>query len=61
MGKGIGMKGAIDERKEISPIFPRLHIKDLEKGGPKSPPTNKMALYEQFGRKKGQKHLPNSL
>ncbi|GAU42227.1 hypothetical protein TSUD_351370 [Trifolium subterraneum] len=42
------MKGAIDEGKEISPMFPRLHVKDAEKGGPKAPPRNKMALYEQF-------------
>lgn len=42
------MKGAIDESKEISPMFPRLHVKDAEKGGPKAPPRNKMALYEQF-------------
>lgn len=42
------MKGAIDEYKEISPMFPRLHVKDAEKGGPKAPPRNKMALYEQF-------------
>jgi protein EARLY FLOWERING 3 len=55
------MKGAIDEGKEISPMFPRLHVKDVEKGGPKAPLRNKMALYEQFGRNKGQKHLPSSL
>lgn len=42
------MKGAIDEGREISPMFPRLHVKDAEKGGPKAPPRNKMALYEQF-------------
>ncbi|CAL0326037.1 unnamed protein product [Lupinus luteus] len=42
------MKGIIDEGKEISPMFPRLHVKDAEKGGPKPPPRNKMALYEQF-------------
>ncbi|XP_061356606.1 protein HEADING DATE 3B-like [Gastrolobium bilobum] len=42
------MKGEIDEGKEISPMFPRLHVKDAEKGGPKAPPRNKMALYEQF-------------
>ncbi|XP_052110097.1 protein HEADING DATE 3B-like [Arachis duranensis] len=44
------MKGAIiDEGKEIIPMFPRLHVKDAEKGGgPKAPPRNKMALYEQF-------------
>ncbi|KAI4329182.1 hypothetical protein L6164_021475 [Bauhinia variegata] len=42
------MKGENEEAKEISPMFPWLHIKDAEKGGPKAPPRNKMALYEQF-------------
>ncbi|KAK7349224.1 hypothetical protein VNO77_06419 [Canavalia gladiata] len=42
------MRGGIDEGKEISPMFPRLHVKDADKGGPKAPPRNKMALYEQF-------------
>ncbi|ESW07592.1 hypothetical protein PHAVU_010G142900 [Phaseolus vulgaris] len=42
------MRGGIEESKEISPMFPRLHVKDAEKGGPKAPPRNKMALYEQF-------------
>ncbi|KAF7843445.1 ELF3-like protein 2 isoform X1 [Senna tora] len=42
------MKRGIEEVKEMSPMFPRLHIKDAEKGGPKAPPRNKMALYEQF-------------
>ncbi|KAF5204135.1 Early flowering [Thalictrum thalictroides] len=32
----------------IEPLFPRLHVNDTEKGGPKPPPRNKMALYEQF-------------
>ncbi|XP_054792252.1 ELF3-like protein 2 [Prosopis cineraria] len=41
------MKGGIEEVKEISPMFPRLHVKDADKGGPKAPPRNKMALYEQ--------------
>ncbi|KAK9102241.1 hypothetical protein Sjap_019495 [Stephania japonica] len=34
------MKGA--------PLFPRLHVSDAEKGGPRPPPRNKMALYEQL-------------
>ncbi|CAJ1951035.1 unnamed protein product [Sphenostylis stenocarpa] len=42
------IRGGIEESKEISPMFPRLHVKDAEKGGPKAPPRNKMALYEQF-------------
>lgn len=29
-------------------LFPRLHVNDTEKGGPRSPPRNKMALYEQL-------------
>ncbi|KAH1052117.1 hypothetical protein AAZX31_08G195500 [Glycine max] len=41
-------RGGIEEGKEISPMFPRLHVKDAEKRGPKAPPRNKMALYEQF-------------
>ncbi|XP_027336375.1 ELF3-like protein 2 isoform X2 [Abrus precatorius] len=42
------MRGGIDEGKELSPMFPRLHVKDADKGGPKAPPRNKMALYEQL-------------
>ncbi|CAL9066382.1 unnamed protein product, partial [Musa banksii] len=29
-------------------LFPRLQENDTEKGGPRSPPRNKMALYEQL-------------
>ncbi|KAF9613517.1 hypothetical protein IFM89_008434 [Coptis chinensis] len=33
----------------MEPMFPRIHIKDTEKGGPRPPPRNKMALfYEQL-------------
>ncbi|XP_057976898.1 protein HEADING DATE 3B [Malania oleifera] len=42
------MKGAKNEEKVIGPLFPRLHVNDTEKGGPRAPPRNKMALYEQF-------------
>ncbi|KDP40820.1 hypothetical protein JCGZ_24819 [Jatropha curcas] len=42
------MRGPKDEEKIMSPIFPRLHVNDTEKGGPKAPPRNKMALYEQL-------------
>lgn len=42
------MKGGKDEEKRMGPLFPRLHIKDAEQGGPKAPPRNKMALYEQL-------------
>ncbi|XP_022715076.1 ELF3-like protein 2 [Durio zibethinus] len=34
--------------KVMSPMFPRLHVNDTEKGGPRAPPRNKMALYEQL-------------
>ncbi|CAL9097317.1 unnamed protein product [Musa acuminata var. zebrina] len=39
------MKGA-EEEKVMGPLFPRLHVNDAEKGGPRAPPRNKMALYE---------------
>lgn len=42
------MRGGKDEEKVTSPMFPRLHVNDTEKGGPKAPPRNKMALYEQL-------------
>ncbi|TYJ17942.1 hypothetical protein E1A91_A09G087900v1 [Gossypium mustelinum] len=42
------MKGGKDEAKVMNPMFPRLHVNDAEKGGPKAPPRNKMALYEQL-------------
>ncbi|OWM67768.1 hypothetical protein CDL15_Pgr017465 [Punica granatum] len=33
----------------MGPMFPRLHVKDAaEKGGPRAPLRNKMALYEQL-------------
>ncbi|GAB4837148.1 Protein EARLY FLOWERING [Ancistrocladus abbreviatus] len=42
------MKRGNDDGKIVGPIFPRLHINDTEKGGPRPPPRNKMALYEQL-------------
>lgn len=42
------MKRGKDEGKITGPMFPRLHVNDTEKGGPKAPPRNKMALYEQL-------------
>ncbi|KAI4386981.1 hypothetical protein MLD38_004851 [Melastoma candidum] len=42
------MKDVKDEGKQMSPLFPRLHVNDREKGGPRAPPRNKMALYEQL-------------
>lgn len=41
------MKSGKDEGKSMDPLFPRLHISDADKGGPRAPPRNKMALYEQ--------------
>ncbi|KAK2445756.1 protein EARLY FLOWERING [Trifolium repens] len=42
------MKRGNDDDKVMGPLFPRLHVGDTEKGGPRAPPRNKMALYEQF-------------
>ncbi|XP_073008169.1 protein HEADING DATE 3B [Typha latifolia] len=42
------MKGGNYEDKNLGPLFPRLHVNDADKGGPRAPPRNKMALYEQF-------------
>ncbi|KAJ4768285.1 Protein EARLY FLOWERING 3 [Rhynchospora pubera] len=40
--------GKEEESKAMGPMFPRLHVNDTSKGGPRAPPRNKMALYEQF-------------
>ncbi|KAH9617775.1 hypothetical protein KSS87_003538 [Heliosperma pusillum] len=42
------MKRGKDDEKIMEPMFPRLHVNDTEKGGPRAPPRNKMALYEQL-------------
>ncbi|KAL3844221.1 hypothetical protein ACJIZ3_001624 [Penstemon smallii] len=42
------MKSGRDEEKMMGPMFPRLHVNDTDKGGPRAPPRNKMALYEQL-------------
>lgn len=42
------MKRGKDDEKNMGPMFPRLHVNDTEKGGPRAPPRNKMALYEQL-------------
>ncbi|MBA0847389.1 hypothetical protein Goshw_017221 [Gossypium schwendimanii] len=42
------MKRGKDDEKNMEPMFPRLHVNDTEKGGPRAPPRNKMALYEQL-------------
>lgn len=44
----VGMKRGKDDEKVMGPLFPRLRVSDTEKGGPRAPPRNKMALYEQF-------------
>lgn len=41
-------EGKEEEKISSSPMFPRLHVNDVDKGGPRAPPRNKMALYEQF-------------
>ncbi|XP_073316786.1 ELF3-like protein 2 isoform X1 [Primulina huaijiensis] len=45
------MKGVKYEGKQMvmdHPLFPRFHINDADRGGPRGPPRNKMALSEQF-------------
>ncbi|CAH2060829.1 unnamed protein product, partial [Thlaspi arvense] len=42
------MKRGKYEEKILEPMFPRLHVNDADKGGPRAPPRNKMALYEQL-------------
>ncbi|CAA0824253.1 Protein EARLY FLOWERING 3 [Striga hermonthica] len=42
------MKGGKNGEKTMGPLFPRIHLNDTDKGGPRAPPRNKMALYEQL-------------
>ena len=42
------MRRGKDYDKITGPMFPRLHVNDTDKGGPRAPPRNKMALYEQL-------------
>jgi EARLY FLOWERING 3 protein len=46
--------------KVMGPLFPRLHVNDttLKGGGPRAPPRNKMALYEQFSVPSSQRFAP---
>ncbi|KAK4375396.1 hypothetical protein RND71_006073 [Anisodus tanguticus] len=44
------MKLEKDEERRMDPLFPRLHINDVDKGSPRAPPRNKMALCEQSSR-----------
>lgn len=46
-GRNSQMNGAAAP-VETGPLFPRLHISETEKAGPRAPPRNKMALFEQF-------------
>ena len=49
MRGGGGGKEVEERGKVMGPLFPRLHVNDAAKGGgPRAPPRNKMALYEQF-------------
>lgn len=52
------MKRGNDDDKMMGPLFPRLHVGDTEKGGPRAPPRNKMALYEQFSIPSQRFNLP---
>lgn len=52
------MKRGNDDEKVMGPLFPRLHVGDTEKGGPRAPPRNKMALYEQFSIPSQRFNLP---
>ncbi|CAO2165251.1 unnamed protein product [Urochloa humidicola] len=48
-GAAGGGGGREEQGKVMGPLFPRLHVSDAGKGGgPRAPPRNKMALYEQF-------------
>ncbi|XP_051210709.1 ELF3-like protein 2 [Lolium perenne] len=55
---GAGKDGEGD--KVMGPLFPRLHVNDttLKGGGPRAPPRNKMALYEQFSVPSSQRFAP---
>ncbi|KAL5227232.1 hypothetical protein ABZP36_015497 [Zizania latifolia] len=48
-GGGRGGKETAEDGKVMWPLFPRLHVNDAARsGGPRAPPRNKMALYEQL-------------
>ncbi|KAG8381835.1 hypothetical protein BUALT_Bualt05G0014100 [Buddleja alternifolia] len=56
------MKRLKDDKRIMGPMFPRLHVNDTEKGGPKAPPRNKMALYEQLSIPSQRfSHAPNNI
>jgi hypothetical protein len=42
-------KGEGNKHQQAGPaLFPRLHVAETKQVGPRAPPRNKMALYEQF-------------
>lgn len=45
--KGERSDGGKQQEPEIA-LFPRLHVAETKKAGPRGPPRNKMALYEQL-------------
>ncbi|KAI5078278.1 hypothetical protein GOP47_0006655 [Adiantum capillus-veneris] len=57
-GKPSQWKGGLASG-EREPLFPRLHVSETEKAGPKAPPRNKMALYEQFTVPSHRFYQPN--
>jgi EARLY FLOWERING 3 protein len=47
--KGDDGKNGMDKAgTESGLLFPRLNLKETKTSGPRAPPRNKMALYEQF-------------
>ncbi|KAJ0788269.1 putative protein EARLY FLOWERING 3 [Helianthus annuus] len=52
-----------DEGKKMDPLFPRLHISDADKGDPRTPPRNKMAISQQFNvpSQSGQRFVSGSV
>ncbi len=41
--------GSKQQQQQAGPaLFPRLHVAETKRMGPRAPPRNKMALYEQF-------------
>lgn len=44
-GRSGGGGGSVTE---TGALFPRLNVKETKRVGPRAPPRNKMALYEQF-------------
>ncbi|XP_076941478.1 protein HEADING DATE 3B-like [Bidens hawaiensis] len=50
-----------DQGKKMDPLFPRLHISDADKGGPRTPPRNKMAISQQFNVPNSQRCISRSV